>query len=269
MDRIHFIINYLSHSLKANNEHSVHSPFIYGLYTNSIRARDNYYIFDKIEKERKLLLANHSTIAIKDFGAGAVDTSKTRKISSIANSSLVPAENAQMLFRLLRHLQVKNVLELGTSFGTTTAYLASCKSNVNVQTMEGCPQTASIAKKVFSNLGLNSIQLHLGDISNNIHKILEHTPKIDAVFFDANHTKKATLNYFDLCLNNIHNDSVFIFDDIYWSREMTQAWTIICANPKVKVSIDLFRFGLIFFRKEQAKQHYRLTTKAETHPWVV
>ncbi len=50
--------------------------------------------------------------------------------------------------------------------------------------------------------------------------------------------------------------SVFIFDDIYWSKPMSEAWAIIINHPKVTVSIDTFYWGIVFFRKEQVKEHF-------------
>jgi predicted O-methyltransferase YrrM len=78
------------------------------------------------------------------------------------------------------------------------------------------------------------------------------------VFFDANHTKEATLNYFNQCLEKANNNTVFIFDDIYWSEGMTEAWKEIYSNPAVTYSIDLFHLGIVFFNKEWIKSHFKI-----------
>ena len=76
------------------------------------------------------------------------------------------------------------------------------------------------------------------------------------LFIDGNHQKEATLSYFEKLLPTVHNDSVMIFDDIHWSKGMEEAWEEIKAHPKVKVSIDTFQWGLVFFRREQEKEHF-------------
>ena len=76
------------------------------------------------------------------------------------------------------------------------------------------------------------------------------------VYFDGNHSKEATLSYVKMMLPTIHNDTVWIFDDIYWSPEMTQAWEKIKTMPEVSVTIDCYWLGLVFFRKEQAKEDF-------------
>lgn len=84
------------------------------------------------------------------------------------------------------------------------------------------------------------------------------TPGLDLIYFDGNHQKEATLNYFNKLLPLAHNNSVFIFDDIHWSKGMEEAWEEIKAHPRVRVSIDSFFWGLIFFREEQEKEHFTL-----------
>lgn len=75
-----------------------------------------------------------------------------------------------------------------------------------------------------------------------------------------NHSKQATLDYFDLLLPTITNETVWIFDDIHWSEGMEEAWEIIKNNPKVTVTIDTFQWGLVFFRYEQEKEHFTIRT---------
>ncbi|MCC8358499.1 O-methyltransferase [Salinimicrobium sediminilitoris] len=80
--------------------------------------------------------------------------------------------------------------------------------------------------------------------------------KYSLLFIDGNHQKEATLAYFEKLLATVHNDSVMIFDDIHWSRGMEEAWEEIKAHPQVRVSIDTFQWGMVFFRREQEKEHF-------------
>jgi predicted O-methyltransferase YrrM len=76
------------------------------------------------------------------------------------------------------------------------------------------------------------------------------------IYFDGNHSKEATLNYFELLLPTVTNETVWIFDDIHWSPAMEAAWEVIQKHPKVTVTIDTFQWGLVFFRLEQPKEHF-------------
>ena len=83
----------------------------------------------------------------------------------------------------------------------------------------------------------------------------------DCIYFDGNHSKKATLEYFETLLPTITNETIWIFDDIHWSQDMEEAWEIIKDHPKVTVTIDTFQWGLVFFRKEQNKEHFCIKTE--------
>lgn len=243
------------HHIKATTERGVRSPFVVDLLTNVIYVKINYYPFKKIEKWRELLLDSKKTIQCIDLGAGT-EKSSDKKVSYIAKHSAKPAEQAQLLFRLVNYFQPKQVIELGTSLGIGTAYLASANSKTQVITIEGCPQTARVAQENFKYLKLKNIESLIGNFDEVLPKVLAKVNTLDLVFFDGNHRKEATLNYFHQCLEKADDTTVFIFDDIYWSDEMMQAWTEIKNNDRVTLTIDLFFMGIVFFRKEQLKQHF-------------
>jgi len=59
-------------------------------------------------------------------------------------------------------------------------------------------------------------------------------------------------------LPNVHNNSIVIIDDIYWSDDMELAWQTIKNHPRVTSSIDLFHMGIIFFNTDVNKMHYKM-----------
>jgi predicted O-methyltransferase YrrM len=200
-------------------------------------------------------------IAITDFGAGSkVNASRERTIRDIARNSQKPARFGRLLYRLARHFGAKTILDLGTSLGLTTAYLAEAArlNDGRVLTFEGCPQTAAVARTNFTRLNLQNTTVIIGNIDETLPEQLAALETIDFVFFDANHRYEPTIRYFETCLAKKHNDTVFVFDDIHWSDEMEQAWAYISKHPSVSVTIDLFWVGLVFFRHEQPKQDFVL-----------
>ncbi len=216
--------------------------------------------FKSIEDLRRRLIKNTDEIEIQDFGAGSRrNKSNRRKIGEIAKNAEKPARFGELFYRLTRYFQPQTVLELGTSLGLTTAYFAKASSNSDIITMEGCPETARIASENFKELGVSTVEIVIGNIDHTLPAWLcEHQKTIDLVFFDANHRFEPTLRYFEAVLPYANDSSVFIFDDIYWSKEMTLAWEQIKAHPQVRVTVDLFWVGLVFFRKEQAKENFLL-----------
>ncbi len=214
-------------------------------------------IYQPVETLRKQLLSDQRTIEVSDLGSGSkVHRSSSRTVASIAQHSAKNALFGRLLNRLADEPPTTRILELGTSLGLSTAYLAL--SNNPVITIEGCPQTARVAKANFGQLGLNNIELFIGDFATTFPQVLRDYSDINFVFIDGNHSYAATIDYYRQLSQYLPDQSVIIFDDIYWSEGMTRAWKEIVVDNKNQVTIDLFHVGLVFFRKDQAKEHFRI-----------
>lgn len=252
--RAYEYVKYLTRSIHL---HGIHSPFVFDLNKAVFRERFPYYCFDEIESLRAKLELTDKKIDVDDLGAGSQKMKlKSRKISAITQSSLKDSKRAQALFRLAKFIGPKNVLELGTSFGLTTAYLAKASPNSRITSIEGSEQIAKIAKLNHKKLAIENIDLIVGNFDDVLGNVIDQYEQLDFVFFDGNHQTEATLNYFQLCLAKAKPESVFVFDDIYWSKGMKKAWTMIKNNDEVKVSIDLFHMGIVFFKTDQVKEHF-------------
>lgn len=255
MKQILFFYRYLIHFFRAKNSrgHGVQSPYLFSFVQNVFYEKNSFYTFEKIEKLRNELKIDSQTIRIKDYGTG----NKTEeKISAIAKKSLKRKKWAQILYRIVNFSKAKNILELGTSLGISTLYLAMPNSKAKCITMEGAPEIAQIAQRNFNKFGCNNIEIVIGSIDENINSALQNFEKIDIVFFDANHKKEPTLSYFEKCLPYAANETIFIFDDIHWSTDMEEAWSAIKKNNKVQVTIDLFEMGIVFFNKNLMRKNY-------------
>ena len=247
-------IRYLFRS-KHRKGFGVHSPFLFKLVTDVIEERAPYYKYIQIEKARQILLRNNKEVFVENFGTGK---SGHKKISTIVRRSSKSKGYAQVLFRLVNYYKARDILELGTSFGVTTMYLAAPDSKAKVVTIEGCKEIAEYAKLGFKRAGFENIRVETGDIDVCLPKVLSGFEKLDFVFFDANHRKEATLNYFNQCLQKSHAKSVFVIDDIYWSKEMTQAWEAIKQRPEVRITIDMFSYGIVLLDPDLQKEDYTL-----------
>lgn len=251
---------YLHYYLTASNGkgHGVHSPFVFGFIRDVLNDKKNYSCYTSIEQKRKELLSNETIIEVEDFGAGSsVMKTNKRVIKDIASSSLKPKKYAQLLFRITQYYKPKTILELGTSFGISSAYLASAEHIPEVHTCEGASSIAAIARKNFEELGLKNIQLTEGDFGNTISPLLAELGTIDLAFIDGNHRKEPTLNYFQQLVNHSTVSSIFIFDDIHWSAGMEEAWEEIKQHPAVTLTIDLFFIGIVILSPDiNHKQHF-------------
>lgn len=253
------IRKFIRYYLHASNGkgHGIHSPFVFDFVGTVLNDRKDYPAYSKVEAVRKQLLRNHSVLHIHDMGAGSMQEQKQKKVSCIARHIIKPKKYAQLLFRIVRHYQPEAIVEMGTSLGVTTAYLALANPHGSVTTMEGSEEIAAVAEKNFSLLSLSNVQLVQGNFNTTLPGVLQHFHTVNLAFVDGNHAKEPTLLYFASLLNKTNPSSIIIFDDIHWSKDMEEAWSIIKAHPAVKVSIDLFFIGIVFFREQsKVKQHF-------------
>ena len=254
-----FTKDYLLHRFKAKTRHGVHSPFVYRLIDEVIYDFEPKKVYIEIEALRKQLLNDNRTINVIDLGAGSkVNNDQTKKISDIARNALKPPRLAQLLYRLAADLKPGNIIELGTCLGITTIYLQKAVPEAKVYTLEGSPETAAVALEIFADANVASIKEITGNFDDTLPGVINELDQLDFVFVDGNHQKKATLQYFEWCLPKVHENTLLIFDDIYWSEGMKQAWGEIKANPKVTVTVDLFWIGLVFFKPGRAKEDFSI-----------
>ena len=253
--------SYLKFLWNSKNEHGVHSPFVYDLVSQCFYDKKKYPEYKILKEYRKSLLQNKNFIQVTDFGAGSkIFKNSTRQIAKIAKTAGISKKRAELLFRIVQYFQPENMLEIGTSLGLATISLSLGNPESKIITLEGCPNTLAISKNQFQLQNLKDIEFINTEFSNYLKSENLKSDIYNLIFFDGNHSKKATLEYFELLLSTVTNDSVWIFDDIHWSQEMEEAWEIIKNHSKVKVTIDTFQWGIVFFRSEQEKEHFVIRT---------
>ncbi len=251
MDKIAIIWKYLKYRWRAKTEYDVHSPFLFDLIENVLKNDREYYIFEEIEELRNQLIHIDTELNVVDFGAGSKKGSTPRrKISTIAKNTLITPKFGRLLFYLAEHYNSKTILELGTSLGISTLYLAGAKSDSTIITLEGSPEIADCAKQNFDRLHIDQIDIMTGEFSQTLPKALEKLQSIDLAFIDGNHRREPTIRYFEEILPYCHDHSILVFDDIHWSTEMEEAWNHITKNKRVSLSVDLFFKGILFLNSD-------------------
>jgi predicted O-methyltransferase YrrM len=255
------IKSYLKFLWHSKNEHAVHSPFVFHLITRCFYDKKFKPEYAILENYRNSLLTNKDIIKVTDFGAGSkVFNSDNRVVASIAKTAGISTQRAQLLFRITSYFQPENILEIGTSLGLATVSLSlgarSVGKKTKIITLEGCSETAKQAQLQFQKFNCNNVESVIAEFSKYLQNEKPQPTIQNLIYFDGNHSEKATLEYFDLLLPTITNETIWIFDDIHWSPEMEETWKIIKHHPKVTVTIDTFQWGLVFFRREQPKEHF-------------
>ncbi|OLY94903.1 hypothetical protein BUE76_16515 [Cnuella takakiae] len=231
--------------------HGMHSPFVFQFIVKVLNNGQGYTPPPAVEALRRTMRKDNRALPPNDLGAGSrAGAMEQLVVKRIARTALMPARYSHLLYRMVHHYQPTQILELGTSLGITTAYLALANANAKVYTIEGNPSIRQVAVDNFKQLGVPQIQSVAGAFDDCLPAILQEMKKVDFVLVDGNHRYEPTLKYFQQLLPFCHNDTFLVFDDIHWSSEMERAWEAIKTDPRVRCTIDLFFLGIVLFRSE-------------------
>jgi predicted O-methyltransferase YrrM len=237
--------------------HGMHSPFIFDLVSRILWNKTDNDVVCSIEKVRKKLISDHRLIKISDLGSAKYrKTTNNRKVSEIARYSPVPSKYGQLLSNLATEFGKPMILELGTSFGISTMYLASGSPETVIYTIEGSAEISEIASRNFTDTGMKNIKTLTGSFDEMLPVVFAAGVKPGLVFIDGDHRKESVLRYFDKIAEVSDTNTVIVIDDIYYSREMEEAWNEIKIDEKVSVTVDIFRMGIVFFRRGMSHQNY-------------
>lgn len=213
----------------------------------------------EIEELRKHYKNDHRKIHGNIPGAGSRGfITKPTRLGDIVRSGITKTKYSKLLWSLIDYFQSKTVVELGTSVGLNTLYLAKGRHVNYLYTFEGNQTLAEIAINNFNSLSQIKIDLVIGDIDNTLKNHLKQGDPVDFVYLDANHTAEATLRYLDLLLPHMSGKSILVFDDIYWSSDMTNGWKQICQIHHKKLILDLFQIGILIQDNHAPEGYFQL-----------
>jgi predicted O-methyltransferase YrrM len=254
-------MDYLGYRTKAAGKYRIHSPFVYHFLTEIIQDDQPYEDYQQIEELVSRMKKEDQLLETTDFGAssrGLIYETNYERVKNIARATSVSRQAGRLLYRIARYAKPACIVELGTSLGNSTMYLAKGAPDAVIHSLEGCAAKSTRAERNFNKLGLENIISHIGQFDVLLERVLDQINTIDLMFLDGNHRQDPTIKYFEKCSEKAGNDSIFIIDDIRWSAGMKYAWDHIKNHPRVRVTLDLFSLGVVFFRKELTKQDFVL-----------
>lgn len=264
---IHRLRQFIGFYRNAVTKYQLHSPFVYELSSAVLEDGRWYYAFRDVEAMRSKMLASDVKLEVEDFGTGR--PKRNASVRLVARQAGSSPRQGRMLFRLANWAAPTTMLELGTSLGISTMYLASGMRSARLVSLEGCTDYARVARANLDLLELKNAEVVEGEFEKTLPAALESLQSLDFVFFDGNHRPEPTLRYFAACLPFAHAKTVFAFDDAYWSPGMTQAWEYIKQHPRVTLTVDFFELSLAFINPDfREKQHLKVVPVA-WKPWKI
>ncbi|AFL85662.1 putative O-methyltransferase [Belliella baltica DSM 15883] len=253
---IYPFFSYLRYWFLQEDHYSLQSPFIYRIYTDLISNFLEKKAADlDLEEIRKFLLRDKEILKISDHGAGSKKLeSQFRKTAKVTKYSTTGRKFSQLYQYFCSLTPAEKVLELGTCVGINTRYLSRVTAGT-LYTFEG---SEALYQKAQAFSIEENTQYILGDIRNSLPIILSKIEKVDFILIDATHNYTGTTTYFNQILPFLHQSSIVAIADIHWSKEMDLAWNEIKKHPKVRLSLDFYECGVLFFDEKITSGEYIL-----------
>ena len=224
----------------------------------NIFQKEDLEAFSNCENYRNQLLSDNKVITYEVFSSD--HAAKVKDICKIAASK---QKWCHFLYQLVKQTDSPSVLEIGTNLGISGSYILEAMKGKKGKfiTMEGLPQLCEISSKQFLKIAHEStFEVVQGLYDDTFPKVIAKDLSYNLSFIDGNHKKGPTLEYFNTLKSNIGKTAIFVFDDIYWSDGMKEAWEIIKKDPEVNFSIDLYEQGIVIIDKDESihNKHFNL-----------
>lgn len=240
-------IQFLKYYFRAKLPNKISDPEILNLLKNFLNLNQRKTIYNEIENLRVSAGQDNSKIDFYELGAKR-QFKRSKRIKDILSKSVSPKQKCELLQNISKKAGEGVIVEIGTSLGFVSAYLAIGNSEKSVFTFEGNPTIVDFANRMHKNLNINNVFIVNGDFEDTLDKNLSKINLISFAFIDGNHQENATIRYFEKVLKKCNEDSIIVLDDIYWSKAMNQAWNKIKRYEQVSASIDLFQIGIVFLK---------------------
>ena len=149
----------------------------------------------------------------------------------------IAPENGQFLSVLIGAIKAQNVLEVGTSNGYSSIWIAAAlkKTGGRLITLEFDPTRAAEAEAHLQEVGLDGI------VEVRVGNALDEIPKCDAtfdlVFLDAE--KSEYRRYLELVLPNIRSGGLIVADDTVTMRDEMPDYIEYVFNTPTLHSVDI------------------------------
>lgn len=252
---MHSIWQYIKYFFKSKHwrGYGVHSPYMFYLVTMIIEDRNSFYRFSQIENMRKVLKNTTKTLMVGNEGE-----KKEVKISSLLKQGSISPSYDQLLFRLSRYFHPKNILEIGTTIGLSTMYMAAPDSTCNVYTVEKDAGISSLARLNFKRAEFSNIKVLNENVSSPVVTDLIKTNQIDLYYFGRKASDEDVRCVLECTTNRYSSSTVIMISDIYKTKEREILWNEMKQIKGVRVCLELFFYGILIFNEDLQPQSYNL-----------
>jgi len=244
------ILEGLRFYFQASTIYNIHSPLLSSIL-------ESIYLSDDLQqptsqKQYRNTLRKSQVIIQEEVGAGSMSSDQNTIAKAIKYSSS-SYRKSSFIAKIAQAVQAKNILELGTNLGMTTAVLSYYNPTAEVHTVEGNAQLLLKAKAFFNQSQLNNIHTHCHYFHDFLNSDFD-TLRPDFILIDGDHSYQSTLDYYKIIREKSPNQVCIIFDDIRWSRGMFKAWKEISTKSNATLIVDFYNMGMLLYSSKTNDQ---------------
>ena len=230
----------LYRKLRYRKGFGVHSPFTYNLITKVIEEKTPYYVFEDIENFRKNLLYKENPPEVP-----TAQETQTKNYGAL-------------LFRLINFFKCSTVLQIGSSTGVMSLYLAlPLRNSCDCYALEKRTGLLDSARMFAENHSLKNLHWLEGDYEENLFRLKREVTFFDFIFINTTGDSERTREALRLAGTFVCPDTVMVIDNIQRDKSMKKLWQELKNRGDVGLTIDLLSLGLVFFNTRLHKQHYK------------
>jgi len=252
------ISSYWNYLLHAQNNAYIHSPFVFDFYQNVVLGGQ---ILDQdIISYKTYLASNNTKLHLNTIGAKKGNTAKySRSVASHFQLTKTSKKEGALLFRIVSHYAIQNAIELGTSLGVSSLYIAKGNSHIKLKTIDFNTDTSEVLDQFLKNRSIQNIEIIIGTFEEQVARVAEQIKPIQLAYIDGDHSYEATIKNLDTISAHLDKTFFIVLDDIRWSKGMWRAWKQLIKNPLYNFTFDMGSIGvLIRIPNNATKQHYYL-----------
>jgi len=227
--------SYFLHWLKKEDLYSQQSPFVFTFYQGLVK-----HLGSKRYLEEDPVNLASSYFSAPYYPQEQATSGPTKKQGS---PYWKPTQKGiALLAYFCSQTPAQQVLEIGTGNGAVTRGLERLKLS-KLHSLEEDRALWQQAKEK----GDSTTNYLYGTAEVALPGLIEELGKLDFLFVNSLYSKTALQKVIDLCKPKLHSESILAVAHIHRSSEMEQAWAEIQADPRVRLTVDFFDYGLVWF----------------------
>ena len=231
--------NYIRYRLRAKDEYSIHSPFMFDFFTKGLKTKFPKQAYRKLKKDWKAFECRTS-----DFHLN------------------LKHKNNLFICRIAAYFTPKQIHIISDNCNNLAPYLSVTLPQSKISFFTQNAENISAIKQATSEIGSANTETHNAKNSERLLECLNESPKADFVIIDCKKDVYDLQNTMEQIVARCSENAVIILSNAFCKTAIEEQWEWFLRNNQIKVTADFFLCKVDFLTQNPIKkQHYILRTK--------